>query len=216
MNSVWGSHPEHMIYDTHCWAISRPGRTPKLICNISCVSGQSIPFFFLQPSRVDQVSLHFESADLVQTCSLLLGLWAAAAGPLWATAWLSCGNTSKCCLRQPRSPGRAPADKLWPTALMTYRLKRRGIHVSEQCHGPAAETVGGGEKHSPWLLPVPAGTGLAPGLCHMTLTPQQTANEGCEVQKWGRRSEGGGGALQLKRLSSCKLKRHYRLTWRCP
>lgn len=32
------------------------------------------------------------------------------------------------------------------------------------------------------------------------------------------RKEGGGcrGALQLKRLSSCKLKRHYLLTWRCP
>lgn len=52
---------------------------------------------------------------------------------------------------------------------MTYRLKRGGIHVSEQCHGPAAETVGGGEKGSPRPLPVPAGAGLAPGLCHMTL-----------------------------------------------
>lgn len=193
MNSVWRSPPEHLSCDTHCWPISRHGRTPKRTCNISCVPGQSIPFF---SSHHVLTGFHYilNPQLLVQTRSLLLGLWAAAAGPLWATAWLSCGNTSKCCLRQPRSPGQAPADKLWPSALMTYRLKRRGIHVSEQCHGPAAETVGGGEKHSPWLLPIPAGTGLAPGLCHMTLPSNrpQMKDVKCKNGEGGEKREGGG------------------------
>jgi len=78
------------------------------------------------------------------------------------------------------------------------------------------------ERESRRLLPVLS----APGLCHishphppyppnpLTHPPRPTANEGCEEQTWG--GGGGGGARQLKRLSSCKLKRHYLLTWRCP
>lgn len=71
---------------------------------------------------------------------------------------------------------------------MTYRLERRGVHVSGQCHGPAAKTVG--EKESWRLLTVLSDRGLAPGLCHITLPPQQTTNEGCEEQTWG------GGELE--------------------
>lgn len=126
---------------------------------------------------------------MVRTRSLVIGSWA-----LWATARQSCRNTSKCCLRQPRRPGRAPADKLRPSALMTYRLKRGGIHVSEQCHGPAAETGGGGEEGSPRPLPGPsrpgpAGTGSAPGLCHITLPHNRPQMKDVECKN----CEGGQG-----------------------
>lgn len=123
-------------------------------------------------------------------------------------------NTSKCCLSSPCSAGWAPADRLRPSALMTYRLERRGIHVSGQCHGPAAKTVGVGAKESRRLLPVLSDGGLAPGLCHITLPPNRPQMKDVK----SKRGEEGRwrGTLQLKRLSSCKLKRHYLLTWQCP
>lgn len=97
---------------------------------------------------------------------------------------------------------------------MTYRLELCGIHVSGQCHGPTAKTVGEGEKESRRLLPVLSDRGLAPGLCHITLPPNRPQMKDVKSK---RREEGRWkGALQLKRLSSCKLKRHYLLTWRCP
>lgn len=134
--------------------------------------------------------------------------------PLWAADRLGRRNTSKRCLRSPCSTGWAPADRLWPTALMTYRLERCGIHVSGQCHGPTAKTVGEGEKESRRLLPVLPDRGSAPGLCHITLPPNRPQMKDVK----SKRGEEGRwrGALQLKRLSSCKLKRHYLLTWRCP
>lgn len=147
-------------------------------------------------------------------CSLSPRHWATTALPLWATGRPGCGNTSKCCLRSPCSTGWAPADRLRPSALMTYRLERCGIHVSGQCHGPTAKTVGEGEKESRRLLPVLSDRGLAPGLCHIALPPNRPQMKDVKSKRGeeGRRR----GALQLKRLSSCKLKRHYLLTWRCP
>lgn len=153
---------------------------------------------------------HQSSPELSAT----LPVGASTAVPLWAAGPLGCRNTSKCCLRSPRSTGWAPADRLRPSALMTYRLERCGIHVSGQCHGPAAKTVGEGEKESRRLLPVLSDRGLAPGLCHITLPPNRPQMKDVK----SKRGEEGQrrGALQLKRLSSCKLKRHYLLTWRCP
>lgn len=148
------------------------------------------------------------------SCSPSPRQWATTAMPFWATGRPSCGNTSKCCLRSPCSAGWAPADRLRPSALMTYRLERRGIHVSGQCHGPTAKTVGEGEKESQRLLSILSDRGLAPGLCHITLPPNRPQMKDVKSERGeeGQRR----GALQLKRLSSCKLKRHYLLTWRCP
>ncbi len=148
------------------------------------------------------------------SCSLSPRQWATTAAPLWATGRLGCRNTAKCCLRSPCSTGWAPADRLRPSALMTYRLERCGIHVSGQCHGPTAKTVGEGEKESRRLLPVLPDRGLAPGLCHITLPPNRPQMKDVK----SKRGEEGRwrGALQLKSLSSCKLKRHYLLTWGCP
>lgn len=58
------------------------------------------------------------------------------------------GTTLKRCPSSPRSAGRAPADRLGPSALMTNRLERHGVHVSGQCHGPTAKTVGERERAS--------------------------------------------------------------------
>lgn len=74
-----------------------------------------------------------------------------------------------------------------------------------------------GREREPAATPRPVRQRLALWIVshHAPPPPQQTPNEGCEKQKWG----GGvleGGALHLKRLSSCKLERHYLLTWRCP
>ncbi len=161
----------------------------------------------------------FISEQLMQNINLVLcspspRQWTTTAVPFWATGRASRGNTSKCCLRSPRSAGWAPADKLRPSALMTYRLKRCGIHVSGQCHGPTAKTVGKGEKESRRLLLVLSDGGLAPGLCHITLPPNRPQMKDVK-SKCGEEGR-WRGALQLKRLPSCKLKRHYLLTWRCP
>lgn len=71
-----------------------------------------------------------------------------------------------------------------------------------------------GRERGPAASPRPVRQRLGPWIVSHHASPQQTTNEGCEEQTWG----GGAsrGALQLKRLSSCKLKRHYLLTWRCP
>lgn len=85
---------------------------------------------------------------------------------------------------------------------MTYRPKRRGKRV-RTTPGP-----GGGEKQ-------PVASQAWPLDCVTSRVPPADRYEGCEVQKWGKAGM-GGGALQLKRLSSWKPKRHYLLTWRCP
>lgn len=123
--------------------------------------------------------------------SLLPHLWVTI--PRWATVQLSCRNTSKRCLRLPCSAGWAPADRLRPSALMTYRLGHCGIHVSGQCHGPTAKTVGEGEKESRWLLPVLSDRGLAPGLCH--ITPPLHPPTDRKWRMW-RAKMGGGGVLE--------------------
>lgn len=135
--------------------------------------------------------------------------------PLWATVRPSCRNTSKCCLRSPRSAGWAPADRLQPSALMTYRLERSGIHVSGQCHGPTAKTVGEGKKESRRFLPRPVRQRLGPWIVSHHASPPTDR----KWRMWRAKDGEEGcwrGAQQLKRLSSCKLKRHYLLTWRCP
>lgn len=88
----------------------------------------------------------------LESCLLSPRHWAIAAVPLWATGRPDCGGTSKCCLRSACSTGWAPADRLWPSALMTYRLELCGIHVSGQCHGPTAKTVGEGGKAAGFSL----------------------------------------------------------------
>lgn len=133
--------------------------------------------------------------------------------PPWTTVRVSCGSTSKCCLRSPCSAGWAPADSRWPSALMTYRLERCGIHVSRQCHGPTAKTVGEGRERADSFSPssqtedwpLDFVTSRFPPTDHKwRMWRAKNGEEGC----WR-------GTLQLKRLSSYKLKRHYLLTWRC-
>lgn len=110
--------------------------------------------------------------------------------PLWATVRLSCGNTSKRCLRSPCSAGRAPADRLRPSALMTYRLERCGIHVSGQCHGPTAKTVGGRERE-PAASPRPVRQRLGPWIVSHHASPPTDRKWRMWRAKMGRRDVGG-------------------------
>lgn len=69
---------------------------------------------------------------------------------------------------------------------MTYRLERCGIHVSGQCHGPTAKTVGEGERErEPAASPHTVRQRLGPWFVSHHASPQQTTNEGCEEQTWG-------------------------------
>lgn len=76
---------------------------------------------------------------------------------------------------------------------MTYRLERCGIHVSGQCHGPTAKTVGEGKKREPTASPRPVRQRLGPWIVSHHASPQQTTNEGCEEQ-----TQGGGALHNLK------------------
>lgn len=97
-------------------------------------------------SPLCEENLYLRETPNINPGSLSPRQWATTVVPLWATGPLGCGNASKCCLSSPCSTGWAPADRLRPSALMTYRLERCGIHVSGQCHGPTAKTVGEGER----------------------------------------------------------------------
>lgn len=101
------------------------------------------------------------------------------------------------------------------SALMTYRLELCGVHVSGQCWAYCKNSRSGREGE-PMASPCPVRQRFGPWIVSHHASPPTD-------HKWRmRRANGGKGrglqreALQLKRLSSCKLKRHYLLTWRCP